>query len=182
MSAPVSSLGYALLGLLEGAPLSGYDLRRIFAQTAMKTYSDSPGAIYPALKKLERQALVQGRVEKGSGLRRRRLYRPTPRGREALRAWLRRPVNREDVSRGLQELMLRFAFSEPVLGRAASVRLLDSLEAEIAAYLPSLREQLAGLKASMPLSGRLAFESGLRTYESLLEWSRYARAAFRKMR
>jgi DNA-binding PadR family transcriptional regulator len=29
-------------------PSSGYDLRKIFSSTSMKTYSGSPGAIYPA--------------------------------------------------------------------------------------------------------------------------------------
>ena len=54
MSARVSLLGYALLGLLHQKPSSGYALRRVFATTPMGTFSDSPGAIYPALGRLER--------------------------------------------------------------------------------------------------------------------------------
>ena len=48
------ALGYALLGLLM-KPSSGYDLRKIFSSTSMKTYSGSPGAIYPALRRLQEQ-------------------------------------------------------------------------------------------------------------------------------
>jgi DNA-binding PadR family transcriptional regulator len=65
----IPSLGYALLGLLQ-KPSSGYDLRKVFSSTSMKTYSDSPGAIYPALRRLEHRGLVRGTIEEGSGMRR----------------------------------------------------------------------------------------------------------------
>jgi len=41
----VSVLGYALLGLLQQQDRSGYDLRKIFSTTPMKSFSDSPGSI-----------------------------------------------------------------------------------------------------------------------------------------
>jgi DNA-binding PadR family transcriptional regulator len=78
MSTPeVSLLGYALLGLLAQKESSGYDLRKTFADTPMQSFSDSPGAIYPALKRLELSGLIRGKVEQGSGLRRRQLFRLT---------------------------------------------------------------------------------------------------------
>ena len=48
-----STLELALLGLLHQKPQSGYDLRKTFATTAMRHFSDSPGSIYPALRRLE---------------------------------------------------------------------------------------------------------------------------------
>ena len=59
MKTKIPSLGYALLGLLQGKPSSGYDLRKIFSSTSMRTYSDSPGSIYPALLRLEKQGLMK---------------------------------------------------------------------------------------------------------------------------
>ena len=56
-----SLLGYALLGLIYQQPLSGYDVKKIFASTPMAGFSDSPGAIYPALRKLERLGFVRAR-------------------------------------------------------------------------------------------------------------------------
>ena len=41
--------------------MSGYDLRKIFTTTAMGSFSDSPGAIYPALARLEANGLVRER-------------------------------------------------------------------------------------------------------------------------
>ena len=84
----IPALGYALLGLLQENPYSGYDLRHFFSSTSMKTYSDSPGSIYPALGRLEKQGLIRGTVEQGSGLRRRQIFRLTPKGLSELRQWI----------------------------------------------------------------------------------------------
>src|SRR5215831_19732549 len=110
MSRPIPLLGCALLGLLMEEPLSGYDIRRLFTQTPLATFSDSPGAIYPALKRLEAAGLIGGRVERSAGLRRRKLFRLTPAGKAALESWLSEPVTRDAVVRDSDELMLRFSF------------------------------------------------------------------------
>jgi DNA-binding PadR family transcriptional regulator len=174
----ISKLGYALLGLLLPQPSSGYALRKIFASTAMTTYSDSPGAIYPALRRLEKQGLIRGSIEASSGLRRRQMFRLTPGGLAALKQWINRPLVRADVIRGLDEVMLRFAFSQQAVGASGSISLLKSLVTELTSYLPELREQLAAGKEAMPTSGRLALESGVRSYECLLEWAKYALATY----
>ncbi|HWY19767.1 MAG TPA: PadR family transcriptional regulator [Candidatus Acidoferrum sp.] len=174
----ISKLGYALLGLLQQQPSSGYALRKIFSSTAMTTYSDSPGAIYPALQRLEQKGLIRGSIEQSSGLRRRQIFRLTPHGLAALKKWINRPLVRADVIRGLDEVMLRFAFSQQAVGAPGSVRLLKSLSIELTSYLPGLREQLTVNKEAMPTSGRLALESGLRSYECLLEWTKYALATY----
>jgi len=177
-AADISKLGYALLALLQQQPSSGYALRKIFSSTAMTTYSDSPGAIYPALQRLQQQGLIRGSIEESSGLRRRQIFRLAPHGLAALKKWISRPLVRADVIRGLDEVMLRFAFSQQAAGAPASVRLLKSLATELAAYIPDLREQLRAQKAAMPTSGRLALESGIRSYECLLEWTKDALATY----
>jgi DNA-binding PadR family transcriptional regulator len=166
----VSLLGYALLGLLHQKPSSGYALRRIFATTPMGTFSDSPGAIYPALRRLERQGMVRGRVEPSAGLRRKQTFRLTPRGIAALEEWLERPLTRANVMRGMEDVMLRLAFMDQVLAPEASIRFLQSLAREIAAYLPTLHAYLNENRRQMPLSGRLALLSGIRVYEDRSRW------------
>ena len=56
-------LEYALLGLTYQAPMSGYDLRKIFTTTAMGHFSSSPGAIYPALQRLEARSLLKATID-----------------------------------------------------------------------------------------------------------------------
>jgi len=175
-----SLLGYAMLGILQQQPLSGYGLRKIFAATPLMAFSDSPGAIYPALERLQQRGLIRGRIQKGSGLRRRRVFKLTPQGLVHLRRWLEKPVTREDVVRGADGLLLRFSFMDGGLGRAHSARFLQALEKELAAYIPGLREFLKSPPGEMPLSGRLALESGVEGYEALLHWARRGRAVYRK--
>ena len=94
---PISSLGYAVLGLLHQQTRSGYDLRKIFANTPMGSFSDSPGAIYPALQRLEKQGLVRSQLQPSSG-RRRRVFRPTASGKRAFRAWQTKSISTDDDS------------------------------------------------------------------------------------
>jgi DNA-binding PadR family transcriptional regulator len=180
MSPPkIPALGYALLGLLQMKPSSGYDLRKVFSSTSMKTYSDSPGAIYPALNRLQKQVLIRGTVEQRSGLRQRQVFRLTPKGLAELKQWITRPVTREDLVRGGQEVMLRFAFSEPAIGATASLAILKSLETALQPHLKHLHEQLQAMKAA-PASARLALECGVRSYESLFDWTRDAITTYEK--
>jgi DNA-binding PadR family transcriptional regulator len=176
----IPALGYALLGLLQQKPASGYDLRKIFSSTSMKVYSDSPGAIYPALRRLERHALIRGKIEDGAGLRRRQVFRVTANGLDELKKWATRPVTREDMVRGQQEVMLRFAFCENAAGTAAAMVLLRSLQAALKEYVAALRDELQAMPPMMPTSARLAFECGLRGNQALLDWSGYALATYEK--
>lgn len=150
----------------------------MFTDTPMGTFSNSPGAIYPALRRLEAGGLIRGRVETSSGLRRRKVFRLTPPGESALKEWLAQPVTREDVVRDVDELMLRFSFMDGAIGEAAARRFLEALQAELGSYLPDLKQYLAAHQAGMPRSGRLALESGIRGYETLLEWCRDAISAY----
>lgn len=176
----IPSLGYALLGMLHQKPASGYDLRKIFSSTSMKTYSDSPGAIYPALGRLEKQGLIRGTIEQGSGLRRREMFRPTPKGLSELKQWITRPITREDMIGRVQEIMLRFAFCEHAVGPDATIELLQSLQTALKAHVAALHEELQAIQSFLPTSGRLAFECGIRGNQSLLDWTRYALATYAK--
>src|SRR5690349_17571279 len=138
--AKIPLLGYALLGLLQQVPLSGYGVRKMFASSPMGSYSDSPGAIYPALQRQEKAGLIRGRVEDSSGLRRKKIYRPTDAGVSALKQWLRSPVTREEVVRGINELVLRLSFMDPVIGEAGTLQFLHALRDELQAYIPTLWE------------------------------------------
>ncbi|HUA16200.1 MAG TPA: PadR family transcriptional regulator [Verrucomicrobiae bacterium] len=170
----ISPLGYALLGLLQQNPASGYDLRKIFASTSMKTYSDSPGAIYPALRRLEKQGLIRGTIEEGNGLRRRQVFHLTAKGLGELKKWIRLPIGRDDLASGLKMVMLRFAFSERAIGPFASLEILKSMETALGPHVQDLEAKLEEIRPVSPTSGRLALECGIRSYESLLQWTGYA--------
>jgi len=175
-----SLLGFALLGLLLERPRSGYDLRKVFAQTAMGSFSDSPGAIYPALGRLEKRGLVRGTVEESTSLRKRRVFKVTAKGVAALKAWLRRPVTRDDVMRRIGELMLRFAFMDEALGAERTTDFLREYAEQLSEYIASLKEFHTAEADKMRMSARLAFESGIEEYEVRLKWARSSLAVFEK--
>ncbi|MGO9336794.1 MAG: PadR family transcriptional regulator [Terracidiphilus sp.] len=177
-----SLLGFALLGLIFEQPMSGYDLRKVFTTTAMGSFSDSPGAIYPALARLEAKGLVRGTVEESASLRKRRVFEITPTGLAALKEWLTKPVTRDDVVRGLGDLMLRFAFMDRTVGEERTIEFLGEFAAEIEGYLPSLSEFLEAHASAMPLSARLALESGVQEYEMRLRWARAAAVQYEQRR
>jgi len=53
----ITALEFALLGLVSQKPRSGYELIQVFRDRPMAHFSDSPGAIYPALRRMESAGL-----------------------------------------------------------------------------------------------------------------------------
>ncbi len=177
---PPSSLGYALLGLIHQQPRAGYALAKVFTTTPMGHYSGSPGAIYPALRALERAGLIRGRVERGGTLRPKRVFSPTRKGLAELRRWLEPPVSGDDVIWRLDELMLRFAFMDRLVSRAETLRFLESFRDAIDAYVGVLETHRAEMDSTSSLHGRLALESGIAGYQTQARWVRHALGTLRK--
>ena len=170
-----STLEFALLGLLRQAAQSGYDLRKTFANTPMRHFSDSPGSIYPALRRLESRGWIVAKPD-GVDARKRQAYRVTPTGKAALLRWLRRDVLREDVIHNPDELMLRFAFHGENLDRADTLQFLVQMHTALESYVKELHRYFTTFGPGIgSITGKLAFESGIQLYEARLAWVRKAR-------
>jgi DNA-binding PadR family transcriptional regulator len=173
--AVASNLEFALIGLLRQNPQSGYDLRKAFANTAMRHYSDSPGSIYPALRRLQSRGWITA-DPKPLDRRGRQVFHLAPTGAVVLLAWLSQPVTRDDVVWRLPELMLRFAFMDGNVPRSTTVLFLDQFEMELGSYVRELRSDFERSGSLMPLNtGLLAFQYGIEAMESQLSWARQAR-------
>ena len=170
---PPTLLGLAVLGLLSQQPRSGYDLRKVFASSPMAHYSDSPGAIYPALKRLEERGLVRGRVDRSRSMRPRRIFQTTPAGDTTLQEWTSRPVTRDDVAWRMHELVLRFAFMD-LAGAAVTTRFLSGLADEIEGHIEDLQAVLSEMQDPAMQHGRLAMQFGIDTYRAQAVWARQA--------
>jgi DNA-binding PadR family transcriptional regulator len=169
---PVSSLVLAILGLLAQQPMSGYDIRKLFATTAMGHFSDSPGAIYPALKRCEKNGWIRGRIQNPRSLRPRRVFSLTRLGRTALKDALLRPITRDDIMRRSEELVLRFAFIGETLGADRARSYIEELLHGVEAYLAELRNQARTLGEDVTVYGRLSLELGIEGYELDARWAR----------
>src|ERR1051325_176878 len=87
MRADGNSVTPVILGLLSYAPMSGYDMKQAVDRSTRFFWAASYGQIYPELKRLEQEGLVEGKDAPNGG-RTRRVYRLTKAGREALAEWL----------------------------------------------------------------------------------------------
>jgi DNA-binding PadR family transcriptional regulator len=165
----LTTLEYALLGLLGRKAMSGYDIHRLFSQTPLAHFSSSPGSIYPALKRLARRGLVKDTLDTRTEARPRRVYSLTEAGSAALDAWLHQSVTREELVRNQEAVILRFSLMEGRLTREEVRAYLEGYEREVVSYLEelgSIREQMAGNS----LHGRLSLEHGILAYEGQLQW------------
>lgn len=140
----------------------------------MGSFSDSPGAVYPALKRCERNGWVRGRVENEGSLRPRQVFSLTAAGRRALGEHLSQPVTNDDVLRRPAELMLRFAFCDDVLGREGTRRFLTAYHAKVQAVLRDLLGQASRSGEASTPTARLAIEHSVERYEMEARWARRA--------
>ena len=167
-----SALSLAILGIISLEPVSGYDIRKIFRETPMGHFSTSPGAIYPALKRLEKSGLIKGQIERKIILRPKRTYTLTFKGRKTLKEMLAQPVTHQDIVWRLEEMMLRFAFIGNILGREQSLRFLKELASRIAEYIPILQKNLAVQRKLNNINGGYALEQGIAKYRATARWAR----------
>jgi DNA-binding PadR family transcriptional regulator len=77
----------AILSLVAEQPRYGYQIEQVIEERGMREWTEIGfSSIYFLLKKLEKEGLVEGRLEEAHRGPARRVYRPTPEGWEAYRA------------------------------------------------------------------------------------------------
>ena len=164
-------LDFAILGLLQEIPRSGYNIRKVFEMTALGLYSSSPGSIYPALDRLQNNDLVVKRQLKESNKNR---FHITRQGVGVLKSWLLKELHKVDVERNRDELLLRFAFMENLLTVEQKLYFLRSFQDLLGVYLKELKTYHKSEAHNLPLHGRLSFEHGIETCKTTIAWCKKA--------
>ena len=170
-AAPVSTLGFGLLGLLARSPMTGYELTQTFDVSLANVWSARHSQIYPELAKLQAAGLI---VQTESGPRGSKRYAATEAGADAVRRWLRTPPPDETVR---SERMLRvffFGMLPPDEGAAL-------FRAEADRHRERLEHHLATAELIPPdpgpaRLGRIALEAGIRFERMMTEWADWAAA------
>ena len=122
------SLYHAILGFLSRQPLTGYDLKKLFADSDLLYWSGNNNQIYRTLVQLHQEQLVTVTVEHQADKPSRKVYSITGPGREALRLWLLSPPELPQLR---QPMLIRLLWSE-LLAPA-------ELDGVLAAYAEELR-------------------------------------------
>ena len=165
----ISTLDALLLFLVGIKSQSGYDIRQVFLSTPLGLFSDSPGAIYPALARLEKNGLLSAVVEPGG--RRKRVFELTVAGQTALDGWLRQPVTAESVKRRQVELDLRYVLTGISLGDAAARRLLHDYVRAYDHEIKTVEAYCAGPGKTQPAASRQVLALGLRLQRTRRDWA-----------
>jgi len=174
MPRSLAQLDYAILGLLARGPASGYDLRRVFQTTALGRYSDSPGSIYPAIRRLGERLLIVG-VPQGER-RVRTVLRLTAAGRRAVAEWMERPIAPTDFIRDSAFVDLRLAFVSDIAPQRLA-QFLREYAAAAAAHAAALDSMRDAFENDLSPSAGLAFDVGLALAKARATWARKAARA-----
>ena len=160
-------LDYAILGLLQSQNMSGYRIRKMFEETALGSYSSSPGTIYPALNRLQKMELVAKVKQDETG---KFQFQLSSKGLDVLISWLKKPLEKANVEKNNNELFLRFAFMDNLVEKKDKMIFLESFRILQTDYVKTLKLYLKKNGNSMPLHGKLAFEHGLESNKTTLKW------------
>ncbi len=167
-----------MLGALTLGPKSGYDLRQFFSRSVGFFWSESFGQIYPILRTLSAEGLIEAEPATNE---RRRPYRITEAGRAALKQWLEQPPVMEV---GRIEVLLKLFFA----GEASPAVAFDHLQVVRNEHMQRLERyaQVADrldtelADHAQVVYWRLTLDYGRRTSEALLAWCDAAEAALRE--
>ncbi len=127
---------YAILGMLSHEPKHGYDLREEITQTIGMFWPEiNYSKIYPTLKKLENEYLVEMKEVKDPEGKRpsRKMYYITKGGKEALQEWIADPTTSTDTNNMftiLQETMLKVYFGAEI-GTEEIIHVLEDFKKKI---------------------------------------------------
>ena len=174
---PLTDFEQVLLGVIASEPRSGYGLKKMFSSSPASVYQPSPGALYPALRRLEERGLLHAEKQVSSGQRALRLYQLTDAGLAVFLEWLRTPVVPETVGAELGQYLMRFSLMEGYLERAEVIAFLADLGGALDGFVRGMEQFVALRQGVLREHALLAVEHGIVIHRASLEWVRSAMAA-----
>jgi DNA-binding PadR family transcriptional regulator len=176
------SIQFAILGLLSWQPLSGYDLKKIFADSTTLYWSGNNNQIYRSLVQLHDDALVTKAVEHQESSPSRKVYSITDKGRVKLRDWVMTTPELPDLRHSfLIQLEWANQLSDDELDG-----LLANYEDEVHMQMLMIEERYKRNHHPQPRTAREALiwraihQNRVRFYQNELDWVRELRKALRQ--
>lgn len=103
------TLKYAILGLLNIEPMTGYDLGKKFNYQLAEFWSAKHSQIYPELKKLVDEKLIVFNIEITGDVLEKKVYSITDKGRECFIKWLSKDEPMEPTPKNIFRLRMYFS-------------------------------------------------------------------------
>jgi len=174
----LTTLEYIILGLLSLTPQTGYGIISVMERAASR-WSGSPGAIYPALKRLEGQGIISSHIAASNDARPRRLYRVLPPGEQMLDDWLRLPVTRAAILDERDLSLLKFTFAERRLTVEEVLAWLDAYEKAVDSYDVTQRIWYDMRMLAQSVHQQLLVEATMMELNTLRAWVQMAQRRLR---
>jgi DNA-binding PadR family transcriptional regulator len=143
---------YVILGFLSRSSLTGYDLKKIFAESLTLHWSGNNNQIYRTLVDLYQAGLVTKEVEYQESLPARKLYTITERGMVELRQWL---LSTPELPQLRHAFLLQLNWADQLSPHELQ-QVLGNYDEELEAYWLMLCEQRKRDKANTQLTSRQA--------------------------
>lgn len=148
-----------ILGVLFKANRNGYEINEVFKKVFSHFYDASYGMIYPTLKKLEREGLVDKHTVLQEGRPNKNVYSITPEGEVVFKKSLLSPVIPE-VRRS--DFLMRMYFGEYIDGKEIVKILQDEISAK-EALIKQLHDNFENW-TKMSLTQEISFKVGIQQY------------------
>lgn len=166
------TLKYAILGLLMRKNMSGYDLNKEFNSGLIEFWSAKHSQIYPELKKLVAEGLVEFKIEISGDVLEKKIYQITKKGKQEFLNWLHQDVEIEPTPKDV--FRLRMYFSEN-LDSKELLRLLDSQIKQHNLKLKHLQDtndsfETVPAKGTVEFADYLVLQSAIMREDYYLEW------------
>lgn len=133
----MSELKYAILGLIERQPITGYDITKFFNTSISKVWEAKHSQIYPELRKLVNEGLVEYSVVIQGEKLEKKLYTITPKGHDVLKQWLLTIPQMNSAPKDSFRMRLFFCKN---LDKSEMRPLIESVRKQHADWLDLLRE------------------------------------------
>ncbi|KPI47595.1 PadR family transcriptional regulator [Clostridioides difficile] len=104
----MGTLKYAILGLLNRKPMTGYDLSKEFNFQLNEFWSAKHSQIYPELKKLTNEDLIVHEVEISGDVLEKKVYYITEKGKDEFLTWLSKDIPMEPTPKNKFRLRVYF--------------------------------------------------------------------------
>lgn len=177
------SIQYAILGLLNWKPLSGYDLKKMIAESTALYWSGNSNQVYRTLVKLYEQEWVTYEIQQQENAPAKKVYSISEQGRSALREWvLSAPEPLELRNTFLVQLAWAHSISDTELRN-----LLDRYEEEVRIQLAMQTEKARRGSLNPQRTPREAFlwrmisENLVSVYENELRWVQDVRTGLNEL-
>jgi DNA-binding PadR family transcriptional regulator len=176
ISRDLTTLEYILLGVLSTGPQSGYSINTTL-QNGIYRWKASPGATYPALKRLEKNGIIASEIQVVNETQSRKVYRLTSQGEKLIDHWIAAPPTEHELLEEHNVMLVKFLFAESRLTRKQVLAFLDEYEKRMDVFDAKLQIMHQFAQGVSSIHQKLIYRSIAMERIAHRRWLRSARRA-----